>query len=75
FRLSRLLRWDLVKGQVNPPVGWYSPGFDELQPTFTLVGHGQGPLSEVLVSEFSIVETPLTPDAFANPPLARARRD
>ena len=38
--LPDTLRWQAYRGQENPPLGWYSPGFGRLEPAVTLVGVG-----------------------------------
>lgn len=52
--LPETLRWQAYRGQEDPPLGWYSPGFGRLEPAVTLVGVGHvspdsGPLSSVLL--------------------------
>jgi Heparinase II/III-like protein/Heparinase II/III N-terminus len=32
--------WRVARGEVDPPLGWYSPRFGKKQPTITLVGEG-----------------------------------
>jgi hypothetical protein len=34
------LEWVVIRGQHNPPLGWYSPAFGMKQPTSTLLGRG-----------------------------------
>jgi Heparinase II/III-like protein/Heparinase II/III N-terminus len=34
------LRWRAHRGETDPPLGWYSPGFGRKEPTTTLVGTG-----------------------------------
>ncbi len=34
------LVWRAHRGQTQPPLGWYSPGFGQRIPAWTLVGHG-----------------------------------
>jgi hypothetical protein len=45
------LAWSSVRGQSNPPIGWYSPGFGEKVPTTTLLGTGRITTSTVLRTE------------------------
>ena len=56
FRLPGELAWQTLKGQLDPPAGWYSPRFDVLEPSMTLVGTGRGellgPLKTVLEIDF-----------------------
>ncbi len=40
MRLPRELGWHLHRGETDPPLGWYSPGFAQKQPSWTLVGSG-----------------------------------
>jgi hypothetical protein len=43
------LRWSLHRGEAEPPLGWYSPGFGRKEPAATLVGIGHASvLSTVL---------------------------
>ncbi|OLF15724.1 alginate lyase family protein [Actinophytocola xanthii] len=34
------LSWSAHRGETDPPLGWYSPGFGRLEPATTLVGTG-----------------------------------
>ncbi|MFD5309470.1 heparinase II/III domain-containing protein, partial [Streptomyces ardesiacus] len=38
--LPRGLSWRAHRGETDPPLGWYSPGFGRKQPATTLVGTG-----------------------------------
>ncbi|MFE3659948.1 alginate lyase family protein [Streptomyces sp. NPDC059165] len=38
--LPAQLRWRTHRGETDPPLGWYSPGFGRKEPTTTLVGTG-----------------------------------
>jgi hypothetical protein len=40
LELSPGLRWTLHRGEVNPILGWYSPGMGRRVPAFSLVGTG-----------------------------------
>ncbi len=40
MRLPEGLDWSAVRGQTEPPLGWYSPGFGARLPIVTLVGRG-----------------------------------
>ncbi|WP_037360081.1 heparinase II/III family protein [Amycolatopsis orientalis] len=44
------LAWTAHRGETNPPLGWYSPGFGRREPATTLIGSGPvtGPLTTVL---------------------------
>lgn len=45
------LVWSAHRGETDPPVGWYSPGFGRKEPVWTLLGSGAGrtgPLETVL---------------------------
>lgn len=55
LRLPVDLRWTLVRGQNDPPAGWYSAGFDRLEPAYTIIGTGEGPQVGPLVTEFSLM--------------------
>ena len=38
--LPPALAWTLHRGESDPPLGWYSPGFGRRRPAYTLVGTG-----------------------------------
>ena len=40
-RSCEQLDWTVHRGEVNPPLGWYSAGFGEKEPTSVLVGRGE----------------------------------
>ena len=40
MRLPEGLDWSAVRGQTEPPLGWYSPCFGARLPIVTLVGRG-----------------------------------
>ena len=44
------LTWRAVRGQLDPPLGWYSEGFGKKEPSWTLVGVGQLPAGTRLVT-------------------------
>ncbi|MYW94025.1 heparinase [Amycolatopsis rubida] len=50
MELPPQLAWTAHRGEANPPLGWYSPGFGRREPATTLVGSGPvtGPLTTVL---------------------------
>lgn len=50
MELPPQLAWTAHRGEENPPLGWYSPGFGRREPSTTLVGSGRvtGPLTTVL---------------------------
>jgi len=37
------LSWRLHRGELDPPLGWYSPGFGQRVPAWTLIGRGRLP--------------------------------
>jgi hypothetical protein len=39
--LPETLMWQCVRGQTDPPSGWYSPAFDVRVPAFALLGTGR----------------------------------
>jgi hypothetical protein len=39
--LPDALRWVAHRGETDPPLGWYSPGFGQRVPSTTLVGLGR----------------------------------
>lgn len=44
------LRWTAHRGETDPPLGWYSPGFGRLEPATTLLGSGTAGPDTSLVS-------------------------
>jgi hypothetical protein len=38
--LPHELDWRVVRGEVKPPLGWYSEGFGKKEPTICLIGRG-----------------------------------
>jgi hypothetical protein len=40
MRLPQELEWSAVRGQAEPPLGWYSPCFGAKLPIVALVGQG-----------------------------------
>jgi hypothetical protein len=40
LRLPAALTWSAHRGETDPPLGWYSPGFGRKEPSSTLVGRG-----------------------------------
>ncbi len=60
MRLPGGLAWQAYRGQVDPPLGWYSPGFGQRVPAWTLIGRGLLPPATRLrtVLHFPIVHLP-----------------
>lgn len=56
--LSPELRWRLARGETNPPLGWYSHGFDRKRPAFALIGEGSIPPDQELVSRLHLATGP-----------------
>jgi hypothetical protein len=54
MRLPEELTWSAVKGQSEPPLGWYSPCFGGKIPTTTLIGAGTIPGGQRLTTELRI---------------------
>ena len=50
LELPAELEWSAVRGQTDPPLGWYSPSFDEKRPTTTLLGVGHAGFGRTLRS-------------------------
>lgn len=50
LELPAALAWTAVQGQSDPPLGWYSPSFDDRRPSITLVGVGRAGHGRVLRS-------------------------
>lgn len=40
LQLPAVLRWEIHRGETDPPLGWYSPRFGCKEPTVTLLGTG-----------------------------------
>lgn len=47
LHLPPALRWAAHRGSVDPPLGWYSPGFGRRVPATTLVGAGTVSVAEL----------------------------
>jgi Heparinase II/III-like protein/Heparinase II/III N-terminus len=41
LELPQELTWTAHRGETSPPLGWYSPGFGRIEPTWTLLGAGR----------------------------------
>jgi hypothetical protein len=54
MRLPEALDWSAVRGQTEPPLGWYSPCFGAKLPIVTLVGKGIIGGGERLITEVRI---------------------
>ena len=54
MRLPQELSWAAVKGQTEPPLGWYSPCFGSKIPTTTLIGTGPIPGGQSLTTDLRI---------------------
>jgi Heparinase II/III-like protein/Heparinase II/III N-terminus len=48
--LPQALSWRCVRGQTDPPAGWYSPAFDVRIPAFTLLGTGRVSRGQALIT-------------------------
>ncbi len=59
--LPPALAWQSVRGQIDPPLGWYSAAFDRKQPTTTLVGSGTISSDTHLLSELQFLGDLPTP--------------
>jgi hypothetical protein len=40
LELPAELKWTAHRGEINPPLGWYSAGFGRREPSYTLLGSG-----------------------------------
>ena len=60
MRLPGGLTWQAYRGQTDPPLGWYSPGFGQRVPAWTLIGRGLLPPATRLrtVLHFPVVHLP-----------------
>ena len=54
MRLPERLAWAAVRGQTQPPLGWYSPCFGAKLPIVTLVGTGVVAGGERMITEIRI---------------------
>ncbi len=54
MRLPEGLEWSSVRGQAEPPLGWYSPCFGARLPIVTLVGQGVVAGGERLITDLRI---------------------
>jgi hypothetical protein len=54
MRLPEALEWSLVRGQTEPPLGWYSPQFGAKLPIATLVGDGVVAGGDRLITDIRI---------------------
>lgn len=50
LELPAELTWTVHRGQVDPPLGWYSPGFGRREPADTLMGRGVAGRSTALTT-------------------------
>jgi hypothetical protein len=53
LQLPDLLTWSLHFGEVDPPLGWFSPSFGHKTPSWTLVGLGEVADGTVLTSQLA----------------------
>ncbi|MCG8546891.1 MAG: heparinase II/III family protein [Alphaproteobacteria bacterium] len=54
MHLPATLDWVAVRGQANPPLGWYSPCFGAKTPSTTLIGRGAVGNGERITTELRI---------------------
>jgi hypothetical protein len=59
------LRWSLHRGETDPILGWYSPGFGRRVPAFTLLGCGRCVPGTPLATRLEFVEPSKSPTAAA----------
>ena len=50
LRLPAQLTWSAHRGETEPPLGWYSPGFGRREPATTLIGSGTSTPGGVLTT-------------------------
>jgi hypothetical protein len=61
MRLPDELDWSAVRGQTEPPLGWYSPCFGARIPIVTLIGQGLVAGGTRLITDLRIeLEAPST---------------
>jgi hypothetical protein len=61
LELPPQLRWNLHRGETDPILGWYCPGFGRRVPAFTLVGHGHSSPGELLVTRLTFSDSAAAP--------------
>ncbi len=54
MQLPVSLEWSTVRGQTEPPLGWYSPCFGAKMPITTLIGKGQTGGGDSLITDIKI---------------------
>ena len=47
------LSWTAHRGEEDPILGWYSPGFGRRTPATSLIGHGHASASSSLVTRLT----------------------
>ena len=57
------LRWSLHRGDSDPILGWYSPGFGHRVPSFSLVGCGRCVPGAPLATRLEFIEDSASPEA------------
>jgi hypothetical protein len=57
------LRWSLHRGETDPILGWYSPGFGRRVPAFTLLGRGRCVPGTPLATRLEFLEPGKPPTA------------
>ena len=58
MRLAAGLTWTAHRGELDPPLGWYSEGFGHKTPSWTLIGRGTLPPDTALLTQFTFEATP-----------------
>jgi hypothetical protein len=54
MRLPQALDWAVVRGQTEPPLGWYSPQFGAKLAIATLIGNGVAAGGDRMITDIRI---------------------
>jgi hypothetical protein len=63
LELPSALRWTLHRGETDPILGWYAPGFGRRVPAFSLVGCGRCVPGAPLATRLEFLEAAISPKA------------
>jgi hypothetical protein len=67
------LEWSLHRGETDPILGWYSPGFGQRVPTFTLLGRGLGAAGSPLITRLEFLDAGKTEKSTVSRPAVSQR--
>jgi hypothetical protein len=66
LELSPVLRWTLHRGETDPILGWYSPGFGQRVPAWTLLGRGRSVPGVPLTTRLEFTDGGKSPQSAAS---------